>query len=366
MCGPAIPPMQLTSAKVNLPDEGLNKNGYYTANTASLNGAQIDLKKYTPASELKSGGTTNVFEIGLINNVAEVGLAQVASAENDLYGPPPVDLDLPPTWSLRMDKGEVSMAWKDDNPDKTTINVYRNGKSVKTGVNGADNKWTDSNTTSDQALCYSLERQYTEGLKNVSQRTSPACYWGEDKDNDTFGDRLKLVPADKGNLEKRGEGSQTQRRFDHGRDSWSDWGVPGDELTFEIDAPATGDYDILLRYGNGFGGNTGGGNSIETGVTAAVKKVDVATGTSLIATSVLVMPQRTNWNDWGESTPIHVGLTGGTKYKLKISDYYNMSYLSTNADLNGDGGKEILNRANISGITLRRQSDTITPALPNK
>jgi hypothetical protein len=127
--------------------------------------------------------------------------------------------------------------------------------------------------------------------------------------------------------------------------------MPGEELTFTFTAPATGNYDILLQYSNGFGGN-----SIQSGITAAVKKVDV-TGPSLSATGVLAMPQRTNWDDWGDSTPIHVSLVQGGNYSLKISDYYNMSYLTTNADLNGDGGREILNRANISGLMLRRQTD---------
>jgi hypothetical protein len=335
--------------KVNLPDAGVSTTGSYAVQTVMLNGAQIPPERYTKASDLKSDGT-NIFVVELIPSTAESDKATVVSADSDLYGPEPVDLTLSShSWLLAKNgDGFININWKTPNPAGTAINIYRNGVSVATGV--TDTGWTDKlDPITNQALCYTLERQYTSGLKNVSQRTNPTCYWGESND------RLVFIEANRA-TNKSGPGSKAERKLDHHRTSWSDWGVPGDELTFAFTAPATGDYDILLQYGNAFGGNTGGGNSIESGITAAVKKV-VVRGPSATATGVLAMPQRESWSDWGESTPLRARLIQGGSYDLEISDYYNMSYLASNAHLNGDGGSQILNRANISGIMLRRRSD---------
>jgi len=344
------------TVKVNLPDAGLSTDGFYTVQAVTLNGARIPLDSFTKATDLRSDGP-NIFVVGLINSTADGGSATVVSGDTQLYGPDSVALNLASErWALTKDSNRlININWNGPNPAGTTINIYRNGVLIATGVTATNWRDSTSNTITDRALCYSLERQYTGGLTNVSQRTNPACYWGEDVDSSGLGDRLVVLDA--GNAtNRRVTDSKTELKNDHGRNSWSDWGMPGEELTFTFTAPATGDYDILLQYANGFGGNTGGGNTIQTGVTAVVKRVDV-TGPSLTATSVLAMPQRTNWDDWGESTPIHVRLVQGGNYRLRISDYYNMSYLTTNVDLNGDGGSQILNRANISGIMLRRQSD---------
>ena len=342
------------TVKVNLPDAGLSTDGFYTVQTVTFNGAQIPSDAFTKVADLNSDGP-NVFVVGLIQSNADGEAATVVSADTDLYGPKMVALDLAVNrWGLTKDSnGLININWDAPNPAGTAINIYRNG--VLAATNVTETGWTDrSDPITDQALCYALERQYTSGLENVSQRTNPACYWGN-TNSSGLGERLILVGANSA-ANKSATGSQTARKIDHGRDSWSDWGVPGEELTFTFTASETGNFDILLMYGNAFGGNTGGGNPIESGITAAVKRVDV-TGPSLTATAVLAMPQRPDWDSWGESTPIHVRLVKDEEYKLKISDYYNMSYLTTNADLNGDGGSEILNRANIAGLLLRRQTD---------
>jgi hypothetical protein len=332
------------TVKVNLPDASLVDNGFYTAQSVTLNGAQILLDRYTKASDLKNDGI-NIFVVELINNKVDGGAAKVVSADTDLYGPQPVDLDLTADrWALTTDSnGLININWKGANPAGTGINIYRNGVSVATGV--TDRGWTDTPGQSKmgQTLCYSLDRQYTLGLNNsVSQRTDPACNWGDG--------RLTFIDAGRA-TNNSVAGSRAQLRDDHGRRSWSDWGVPGEELTFTVTPSVSGSYHVLLRYGNAFG-------PVNTGVTAAVKQMEVTAAGQTPGKGVVVMPHLPNWDTWGESSPVPVTLVAGTSYKIKFSDFYNMSYLDSNSTYSGSGGAGgISNRANIAELILRRMID---------
>jgi hypothetical protein len=93
------------------------------------------------------------------------------------------------------------------------------------------------------------------------------------------------------------------------------------------------------------------------GITAGVKQIEVLQGANSTGKAVLVTPHLSSWDIWGESTPLQVGPIGNKAYTIKVSDYYHMSYLSSNALYTRAGGSAILNRANIGGITLRRRSD---------
>jgi hypothetical protein len=176
----------------------------------------------------------------------------------------------------------------------------------------------------------------------ISQRTNPACYWGNDK--------LTFLRADTA-VNNIVSGSPAQLKDDHGRKAWSDWGVPGEELTFAFTPTVSGSYHVLLRYGNSFG-------PVNTGVTAAVKQMEIVGAGQTPIKGVVVMPHLPSWDIWGESTVVPVKLEAGTEYTIKLSDFYNMSYLASNATYNDRGGKEgILNRANITELILRRMAD---------
>lgn len=335
------------TVKVNLPALGASLDGAYTVKTMSVDGEQqFDLTKHTLAAQLKSEGP-NIFEIGLIDNTENGGTAKV-TLDSDYYGPAMVSLNMTPgNWAATKGAdGLVNLSWTGGTPEGTTVSVYRNGTRVATGVTGSNWSDPDSNAanpgTSNQALCYSLERQYDRGLRNVSQRTNPACYWGDSRLTFLFAFNAtnNSVP-----------GSVTRRADDeHGRNSWADWGTPGEVLTFTFTPTISGTYDILLPYGNNF-------NNPTTGITAGVKQMEVVQGTDTVAKSVLVMPHLLNWTIWGESTPLQVKLVEGRSYTIRVSDYYNMSYLASNALYGGSGGAAQLNRVNIGGITLRRRFD---------
>lgn len=189
-------------------------------------------------------------------------------------------------------------------------------------------------------MCYTVERSYLTGLRNVSQRTFPWCSWIRDRDP------MSAIGADAGSNNSV-SGSVAQLKTDHDRRSWSDWGVPGEELTFTITPAKSGPHQVLVEYGNAFG-------PINTGITAAVKQVEIIADGKSVTKGVVVMPHRSNWPDWGRSSMLPVDLAAGTQYTVKLSDYYNMSYLDSNRLYNNDGGAQgPKNRANIGGILLR-------------
>ncbi|MBZ9604023.1 hypothetical protein [Phyllobacterium chamaecytisi] len=330
------------TVKVNLPAVGTSNDGYYSISTAELNGAQIDRNRYTPPSALKDD-KVNVFVISVVDNASDGGTARVVNP-SQYYGPEPLNLGLTAgDWAIKKGAdGLNNLSWTPPSSIyPIAINVYRNGELVKANVIG--NEWKDDKSKLDsQTLCYSLEAQITSGLRNVSQRTNPACYWGND--------RLTFLSADMA-VNNIVSGSPAQLKDDHGRRAWSDWGVPGEELTFAFTPSISGSYHVLLRYGNGFG-------PVNTGVTAAVKQIEITGASQAPSKGVVVMPHLPNWDTWGESTPATAKLTAGTSYKIKLSDYYNMSYLASNSTYSGSGGAGgISNRANIAELILRRMAD---------
>ncbi len=166
------------TVKVNLPPVGTSDDGYYSVSTAELNDAQIDRDSYIASTDLKDD-KVNVFVIGLIDNTADGGTALVAKAD-DFYGPEPLNLDLTAgDWAAKKDAdGLVKLSWTDESPAGTTINVYRNGELVKAATISGKS-WKDPNPHIGQCdiVLFAGTAILRQGLKNVSQRTNPACYW---------------------------------------------------------------------------------------------------------------------------------------------------------------------------------------------
>ena len=140
---------------------------------------------------------------------------------------------------------------------------------------------------------------------------------------------------------------------DHGRSFYEAWGDPGHTLTTTaFTAQATGDVLVQLTYGNGAGGTT-------TGITCATKLVrveDSATG-AIVASGYAVMPQRGNWDTWGESSFVRAKVTQGKTYRVVVADdtkSVNMSAFSHfSAYTGGTGGSSgPFYRVNIADVKV--------------
>ena len=111
---------------------------------------------------------------------------------------------------------------------------------------------------------------------------------------------------------------------------------------------SSGEHLLQLVYGNGAA-------SIDTGITAGVKWLKVTDADDiLVSEGPVVMPHRSDWADWGDSTFVRATLVKGQTYKVTISDGMNMSYLSHyTAYIGGPGGGNTpSNYVNISELKV--------------
>jgi hypothetical protein len=134
---------------------------------------------------------------------------------------------------------------------------------------------------------------------------------------------------------------------DHGREHYGNWGAPTHTLTMQITPSHTGEHLLQLVYGNSAG-------PVDSGITAGVKWLTVTDGTGgLVAEGPVLMPHRSNWADWGDSSFVPATLTAGQTYTVTITDGMNMSHLAHYvAYVAGGGGEEPSNNVNISELKL--------------
>jgi hypothetical protein len=195
----------------------------------------------------------------------------------------------------------------------------------------ATSPWSDTTSTT---RCYAVVGE----LVHAGQPSEPQCWWGDGYV------RTQSVGAS-GFTASGGTWSE-----DHGRGHYMDWGAPGHTLSAPITPNFTGEHLLQVTYGNGSGG-------VDSGVTAAVKWVEVWDGSgALIGEGPLVMPHRAGgWSDWGDSTFVPVSLQAGQSYTVTIRDGFNMSYLAHyETYLGRGGGAAPSNYVNISELKLLR------------
>ena len=228
-----------------------------------------------------------------------------------------------PTVGLSGSGDSVTLTFSGE--DGATFDVYRDGARV---AEGATSPWTDTATTT---ACYTVVSK----LVHASLPSAPACWWGDGAS------RIQSIPAS----DFRAAGGEWSEN--HGRGHFQDWGQPGDMLSMSITPTHTGTHLVQAVYGNGAGG-------FSTGVTAAVKRVEITRDEDLIDTGVLVMPHLADWSRWGDSSLTPVALEAGVTYTLTLRDGFNMSYLDHYTDYVGGrgGGAEPSNFVNISEIKV--------------
>lgn len=123
----------------------------------------------------------------------------------------------------------------------------------------------------------------------------------------------------------------------------------GGRLVFaEVTVPEAGDYRLAFLYRNHR-------FHIQTGVTNAVKTVELFdAGGQRVGTGVIEMPHMTPVNPLSRSTALPLRLAAG-RYRVELSDFFNMSCLESNAAYISPGGMSgPLNDADIRALDLVR------------
>lgn len=228
-----------------------------------------------------------------------------------------------PTVSLSGAADTVTLTFSGE--DGAAFDVYRDGQRV---AGNATSPWSDTASTT---ACYTV----LSTLVHASLPSAPRCWWGDDTH------RIQSIPAS----EFRAAGGEWSQN--HGRGHFQDWGQPDDRLSMSVTPDHTGRHLVQAVYGNGAGG-------FSTGVTAAVKRVEITRDGAAVGEGVLVMPHLGDWSRWGDSSLAPVELEAGVTYTLTLRDGFNMSYLDHYTHYIGGrgGGSEPSNYVNISEIKL--------------
>lgn len=237
------------------------------------------------------------------------------------------------------DRLRVSFAVPGESASDIAINVYRDGQKVAADLPGSTTSWRDDGSAAHdtRSYCYSVEAYYT-GSGNHSQHARPACYWGPGAE------RIEVIPA----TSFVANGGTLV--FEYGKSHYQGWGDPTHTLTVESFTPShTGLYYLQLLAGNGAG-------PFSTGITCAVKRVEVFDGATLVAAGHLMMPHLGTWDDWRESSLLPVSLEAAKSYRIVIGEdpqAVNMSERAHFATYDGTGGTAgRFNRVNVAEVKL--------------
>ena len=304
---------KMLNVTLNLP-RSWPANASLEAETLSLNGLRIDSVEI---ARLASGGSSTN-ELSVAMRVAPD--PPRAMTRIDFARPRAVFAPHSPELAAaHLDNGSVQLAWNGREPD-AAVRIYRNGAVLADRVPAA--AYRDGPVRGREAACYLLTQQIGgAGLESLWSRES--CV------------------SDPKNIALRSPDARALTRAD-GTAFYSDWGAAGQTLESSFSAAEPGAYRLQIKYANFQG-------PINTGITAAVKKVDVRCGDGPAQTGSLVMPHMSAQSAWAVSSVIFHAAPRD-RCRIRITDGFNMSYLDHFVRYTGGkgGASGALNRADIA------------------
>lgn len=320
------------SVVVQLPAD-LDGDGFFSVEGVTLNGVDAG-EGFIDAADLAE---ENVFEVRLGNASGGAGTITLLSeadvgAYKNVFGP-----KTPTIATVAVEADRLKVTWDAAGETGVTFDVYRDGVRVAWGL--TDTTWTDPNSGDHATVthCYSVDASFTDS-GTTSQHARAICYWG------ATNQRISSFSAQ--NFAAQG-GTLV---MNHGRWHYEDWGDPSDTLTIANVVPAqSGEHLLQVVAGNGAGDTT-------TGVTCAVKSIEVWNGGTRVGGGYLVMPHLGAWSEWRDSNVVSVDLVAGTNYTVVIKeDVYanNMSdldHFSLYGGSGGTGGR--FNKVNITELKM--------------
>ena len=321
------------------PNDG-QTTGALVAQSVRLNGREVG----TDVVNAVTLTGDDVFEItlepasGASDDLTVLTDTEIASYQN-VFGP-----RTPAITGIALDGGDLGLSIDlgGENAGDVTIDVYRDGARVAENLPGATSYWVD--TTASQGTtshCYSVETRFSSGTR--SQHAKAFCWWGA-----SF-ERIQSVGAQSFTA----QGGTLV--FNHGEWHHEGWGDPGHSLTVTGFTPSyTGPHHIQLRAGNGAG-------PVDTGVTCAVKLVEVLDGNTVVGSGYAMMPHLGTWSTWKDSSFVTVDLDASKTYSIVVREdarAINMSerdHFAIYDQVGGSSGR--FNRVNIAEMKVLAAGD---------
>jgi hypothetical protein len=234
-------------------------------------------------------------------------------------------------------RGHAVVAVEGKDTGGIRYNVYRDGKLVAAKVPAG--AWTDNRASA--TACYAVEAVF-DGSGNRSHHSRPRC----------LDAGIEIAASDA--RVRAGAGApklSTNPRFDEPH--LANWGAPQDRFSVQdVRAPRAGDYALQVRYHNG-------ANQVNLGISGGVKWLALKDESgAIVAQGVVQLPHariEKAHTPTVYSTPLIAHLKGNARYRIEMSDFYNMSYLQSNSSFSAAGGAEgPSNRFDIYGVRLLR------------
>lgn len=216
-----------------------------------------------------------------------------------------------------------------------TYNLYRDGRLVASRL--APGSWTDRGAPA--TACYAAEAVFAAS-NNYSHHGMPRCV-----------DAGVSIAATDKRVSASVPLAGPNARF--AEPHLAGWGKPDDRFVVnDVRVDGDGDYAIQVRYHNG-------ANQVNLGISGGVKwlALEDASGQA-VAGGVIQLPHaridKAN-TPTVYSTPLTARLKAGQAYRIRMSDFYNMSYLQSNSTFSAAGGVDgPSNRFDIYGVRLLR------------
>ncbi len=324
--------------RVHLPPAGTPGHGPCGIGKIELNGKSIG-PEFVAAASLPNQNQWNIYLQAPADTTNETKLAQIAdiSDARALFGP------LQPEWEnlgqggITVENGLLMLHYRHGDVSNVVFNIYRDGQPCAARVN--QTHWLDTVSAdyTNKTHFYAVEAM-DERSGNVSHLTPSRFY--------ATPDNQWIIPARE--MVNHGGTLAEGRCF-------ANWGKADDELLVKhFTAARSGHYLVRAEFSNG-----AGGGPVNTGITCAVKKLELreADSGTTVATGYLVMPQSGDWQRFDLSSVVRAELQAGKSYSIRIlEDEYsrNMSYLAHNQRYTSwvGGGDTSYNFVNIASLRL--------------
>ncbi|MEX5748650.1 esterase [Massilia sp. X63] len=319
--------------RIRLP-QASQDNGYYLVEDILVNGRRLQGERI-PLAQLEQNNQVEIVLGRLVQGRQEI--RRVAgdpyASGGATFGPRE-----PAIVALQGDAGGVHLriAAAQEAQAGVVYSVYRDGKLVADGLPAGS--WTDR--SGNAFACYAVEARFT-ATGNRSHHSVPRCVDGG----------IEIAVSDPRTVSSI-KPAPANARFAPGDIHVQGWGQPGDRFAVErIDVPAAGNYQVQLRYHNA-------ANQVNLGISGGVKWLALKDGRGrIVAQGVVQLPHtplaKTN-TPTVYSTPLAAKLQRG-RYRIEMSDFYNMSYLDSNSNFSAAGGLTgPSNRFDIHGLRLLR------------
>lgn len=310
------------------------KQGYYPVAKVKINGKKSGSSVLM--SELADTNQIDIFFDKAVDDgqgITRVEGSPYATDDPALFGP------YAPVVERVTQKGSKAKLVIQDpqNSGKISYNIFKDGQLIGSTTDKSFSFKADGQT---EKACFSVEAVYTQS-GNHSHHSQPYCMG--------MADPIYIEATDIA-------GKKLTHRF------IKDWGSPNQKpVMSQFEVSDKGRYALQFQYKNHH-------HRMNLGITNGMKMVSVLDKSGKVVAQGTVQAPHTpqgedivhaepglgavTGNPYRLSTPLMLDLKPG-QYQLKVEDFLNMSYLSSNETFNGGGGLEgAVNSFDLRGIRL--------------